>query len=61
MNDWHAGIFPVELPSMLKRLLKVDIFIETSKGFVAIELKSTLVWERKYSKGLYRLRAEIGK
>lgn len=40
---------------------EVDIFLETSKGFLAIELKSTLVWERKYSKGLYRLREEIGK
>ena len=39
----------------------MDIFLETSKGFLAIELKSTLVWGRKYSKGLYRLRDEIGK
>lgn len=40
---------------------EVDIFLETSKGFLAIELKSTLVWERKYNKGLHRLREEIGK
>lgn len=40
---------------------EVDIFLETSKGFLAIELKSTSVWERKYSKGLYRLREETGK
>ncbi len=39
---------------------EVDIFLETSKGFLAIELKSTLAWERKYNKGLYRLREEIG-
>ena len=40
---------------------EVDLFLETSKGFLAIELKSTLVWERKYNKGLHRLRDELGK
>ncbi len=40
---------------------EVDIFLEETEGFLAIEIKSLTVWERKYNRGLHRLREELGK
>lgn len=40
--------------------IEVDIFLETSSGYLAIELKSTNMWERKFNKGLYTLKEELG-
>ncbi len=40
---------------------EVDIFLEKANGFLAIEIKSATVWERKYNRGLHRLREELGK
>lgn len=41
--------------------VEVDIFVETSKGYLAIELKTKNRWEKKFSRGLDRLSEEIGK
>ncbi|MGR3179002.1 MAG: ATP-binding protein [Candidatus Anammoxibacter sp.] len=41
--------------------VEVDVFLETSNGYLAIELKSSLIWERKFNRGLYRMREEFGK
>ena len=39
----------------------MDIFLETSKGYVAIELKNGTRWEKKFNRGMHRLSEEIGK
>ncbi|GJQ59219.1 MAG: ATPase [Candidatus Scalindua sp.] len=39
---------------------EVDIFLEQANEFLAIEIKSVKVWERKYNRGLHRLREELG-
>ncbi len=41
--------------------VEVDIFLESSKGFVAIELKNGVRWEKKFNRGMHRLSAEFGK
>lgn len=41
--------------------VEVDIFLETSKGFVAIELKNGVRWEKKFNRGMHRLSEESGK
>jgi predicted AAA+ superfamily ATPase len=40
---------------------EVDIFLEKADGFLAIEIKSGTVWERKFNRGLHRLHEELGK
>ncbi len=39
---------------------EVDLLCETRDGFVAIEIKSTSRWERRFNRGLHRIRDEIG-
>lgn len=39
--------------------VEVDVFCETPKGFVGIEIKATDSWRGEYSRGLMRLRAEL--
>lgn len=41
--------------------VEVDFFLETQKGFLAIEVKSNRRWEGSFQKGLYRIRDELGK
>lgn len=41
--------------------VEVDLFLETQKGFVAIEIKSTARWDKRFNKGLHRIREEMGK
>jgi predicted AAA+ superfamily ATPase len=41
--------------------VEVDLFLETQQGFVALEIKSSIRWDKKYNKGLHRIREEIGK
>lgn len=41
--------------------VEVDLFCETKKGFVAVEIKSSATWQNKFNKGLKRIRDEIGK
>lgn len=38
---------------------EVDLLCETRTGFVAIEFKAARVWQRRFSGGLRRLRAEL--
>ena len=40
--------------------LEVDILVETSIGFVAIELKNGTRWEKKFNRGMHRLAEELG-
>lgn len=40
--------------------VEVDIFCETKKGFLAIELKSSARWDSSFNKGLNRISAELG-
>ena len=41
--------------------VEVDILLESSKGFVAIELKNGIRWEKKFNRGMHRLSEELGK
>lgn len=40
--------------------VEVDVLCETVKGYVAIEIKSSNRWEKSYSKGLARIKEELG-
>ncbi|MBI3540957.1 MAG: ATP-binding protein [Deltaproteobacteria bacterium] len=40
--------------------VEVDLFCETRKGYVAIEIKSAKRWDSQYNKGLYRIAEEMG-
>lgn len=39
---------------------EVDFFVETSNGYVAVEVKASQRWERRYLRGLRRLRQALG-
>ncbi len=39
---------------------EVDLLLETIDGFVAIEVKSSTRWEKRFNRGLRRLRSELG-
>ena len=41
--------------------VEVDILLETSKGFVAIELKNGKRWDKRFNRGMHRLSEEFGK
>jgi uncharacterized protein len=38
---------------------EVDVFLETQNGFVAIEIKVAKSWQRRFNRGLQRLREEF--
>lgn len=40
--------------------VEVDFFCETSDGFVAIEVKASQRWDKRYNRGLNRMRQELG-
>jgi uncharacterized protein len=40
--------------------VEVDFFLETQKGFVAIECKSSRKWTNQFSRGLKRMNEELG-
>ena len=40
---------------------EVDVLCETATGFVAIEVKASLRWEKRFNRGLHRVREELGK
>ena len=40
--------------------VEVDFFCETQKGFVALEMKASPRWDKKFNRGLQRIREEIG-
>jgi len=39
---------------------EVDFLCETQKGFVAVEVKATGMWQKRFSRGLHRFRSEMG-
>ena len=39
---------------------EVDVLFETQEGFVAIEIKSSKRWDKRFNRGLRRLRSELG-
>ena len=40
--------------------VEVDFFCETTDGFIAIEVKASGRWEKRYNRGLNRIRRELG-
>ena len=40
--------------------VEVDFLCETRRGFVAVEIKVGVRWERRYNRGLERMRTEFG-
>ncbi len=40
--------------------VEVDLLCETGDGFVAVEMKASKRWDRRYNRGLIRLREELG-
>jgi predicted AAA+ superfamily ATPase len=40
--------------------VEVDFLCETSAGFVAAELKASERWDKRYNRGLHRMKAELG-
>jgi predicted AAA+ superfamily ATPase len=40
--------------------VEVDLFCETNRGFIAIEIKSSQRWDNSFNKGLNRLIGELG-
>lgn len=41
--------------------VEVDFFCETAEGFAAIEVKAARRWDRRFARGLNRLRDELGR
>ena len=39
---------------------EVDVLCETVDGFVAIEIKASTRWEKRFNRGVHRVRAELG-
>ncbi len=39
---------------------EVDVLCETADGFVAIEIKAGARWEKRFNRGLHRVREELG-
>jgi len=39
--------------------VEVDLLCETQDGFTAIEIKSTARWDKRYNRGLHRIRKEL--
>ncbi len=40
--------------------IEVDFLCETSEGFVSAEFKAAERWDKRFSRGLHRMRAELG-
>jgi len=40
--------------------VEVDLLCETAGGFVAVEIKASTRWDRRYNRGLQRIREELG-
>ncbi len=39
---------------------EVDLLFETDAGYVAVEIKATTRWEKRFNRGLRRLRNDLG-
>ena len=40
--------------------VEVDVLCETAAGFVAIEIKASSRWDRRFNRGLHRVRDDLG-
>lgn len=40
---------------------EVDVLCETANGFVAIEIKATTRWDKRFNRGLHRIREDLGR
>ncbi len=40
---------------------EVDLLCETADGFVAVEIKSSRRWEKRFNRGLQRVREDLGR
>ena len=66
INEMRAYLHYTELDYPLyfwrsQNGVEVDILLETSKGYVAIELKNGARWENKFNRGMHRLAEELGR
>lgn len=52
--------YPIYFWSSADRV-EVDLFCETTKGFVALEIKASPHWDRKFNRPLHRIQEELGK
>ncbi len=41
--------------------VEVDLLCETTKGYTAIEIKAASRWEKRFNRGLHRLRQDLGR
>lgn len=41
--------------------MEVDVLCETVAGFIGLEIKAISHWKKRYSRGLVRIREELGK
>lgn len=39
---------------------EVDVLAETAEGYVAVEIKASRRWERRFNRGLHKVRANLG-
>ena len=66
INEMRAYLHYTELDYPLyfwrsQNGVEVDILLETSKGYVAIELKNGARWANKFNRGMHRLAEEFGR
>ena len=66
INEMRAYLHYTELDYPLyfwrsQNGVEVDILLETSKGYVAIELKNGAGWVNKFNRGMHRLAEEFGR
>ena len=66
INEMRAYLHYTELDYPLyfwrsQNGVEVDILLETSKGYVAIELKNGAGWAKKFNRGMHRLAEEFGR
>lgn len=40
--------------------VETDLLCETARGFVALEIKASTRWDRRYNRGLQRISEELG-
>ena len=41
--------------------VEVDVLCESVEGFVAVEIKASARWEKRFNRGLHRVRDDLGK
>lgn len=58
--SYHQLGYPIYFWSSADRV-EVDFLCETTSGFIALEIKASPTWERKYNRGLHRIQQELKK